>query len=128
MTEILALLAVHNRADATRRCLQALRRSAGAAGVDVRVVVVNDGSDDNTRQVLEKELGPSDSILHGDGSLYWAGAMRLGMKHILAELDRTRPPLLLLNNDTYLCTDGVANLLACGAPDAIVVGHVVDAR
>lgn len=71
------VIPVHNRCATTRRCLQHLQ----ALGVPdwATVLVVDDGSSDGTAAMLPAEF-PWARVATGDGSLWWAGAIRLGME------------------------------------------------
>lgn len=100
-----ALIPVHNRRDCTDRVLRCLARQDFA---DVRTCVVDDGSSDGTADHVAEHF-PQVQILRGDGSLWWAGAMALGLRAILA---RAVPGdfVLFLNNDTWFQDDYVKTL------------------
>lgn len=71
------VIPVHNRCAITRRCLQHLQ-TLGVPGW-ATVLVVDDGSSDGTPAMLRSEF-PWARVAAGDGSLWWAGAIRLGME------------------------------------------------
>ena len=69
------VIPVHDRLAFTRACLAGL---AGQAPEDVTIVVVDDGSTDGTSRAVAEEF-PSVKLLRGDGTLWWAGAMNVGV-------------------------------------------------
>jgi N-acetylglucosaminyl-diphospho-decaprenol L-rhamnosyltransferase len=103
---VFVLIPVFNRLHHTRRVIQSLR--AQTCVRTVRIVVVNDGSTDGTRDFLAEQ---NDVItLDGDGSLWWGGAIDLGLRYVLPT---TTPDdyVLFLNNDTWFAPDYVETLV-----------------
>lgn len=104
------IIPVHNRRAVTLRCLELLTRQTN---VDFRVTVVDDGSSDGTSEAI-RERFPKVDLLQGDGSLWWAGATNLGIRHAL-QRQNVAPYLLMLNDDVefdsgYLaCMEGYGN-------------------
>lgn len=97
LPEVVALLAVHNRLEYTKRCLAALR----AAAVDCRleVILVDDGSTDGTADWLRLNA-PSVHVLQGDGNLWFGRALQMA----LDEAKRRFPGcdyIVTANNDTF---------------------------
>ena len=103
---VCAVLATHNRVEATLTCVRSLIASS-APCADLQVVHVDDGSTDGTAaRVIE--LLPDVVQLQGDGSWFWAGAMRRGLERAVAD----RPDYVLwLNDDVDLDHDAVGLLL-----------------
>jgi GT2 family glycosyltransferase len=100
-------IAVFNRIQYTRKCLELLRRQTYPR---VTPVIIDDGSSDGTSLMVATEH-PEAILLRGDGSLYWTGAMHVGIAHILlhsAADDYT----LLLNDDLMFEEDLVDKLLS----------------
>lgn len=89
------LIPVHNRIDLTLECLACLDKQTYN---DFKVVIVDDGSNDGTQQIV-KERYPEVEILSGDGNLWWTGAMHLGVEYILGYA-KWSDFILSLNNDT----------------------------
>jgi hypothetical protein len=124
---VVALLVVHNRAEMTHRCLEALRRASDAAGSTISIVVVDDGSTDATPEVLESCLEPvMDRRVEGSGFLYWGGAMAkatIAASDLIASSDH----ILVLNNDVVLYTTGLTSLLERDPfMEKVVVGTLCD--
>ena len=99
-------VAVFNRIVYTRKCLEQLR---GQTYPNLRAVVVDDGSSDGTSAMVTTEH-PDVILLQGDGSLYWTGAMHLGIAHIIAH-SAANDYVLFLNDDLVFGTDLVQKLL-----------------
>lgn len=104
--KITAILTVHNRRDLTLKCLHGLSGET-TAGVDLDIVLVDDGSTDGTAAAIA-EAFPWVKVLHGDGSLFWCGGMRVAEQDALTN----SPDLILwLNDDIDLEVGGIARLL-----------------
>lgn len=118
------VIPVHNRVSLTRTCLGALDRQTMRG---FTVVVVDDGSSDGTGDTLVKEF-PSVKHLRGDGSLWWTGAMNIGVAWVLGEAGPD-DLVLTLNNDTVPPPDYVEGLLRAheAAPDALIGSLLVRA-
>jgi GT2 family glycosyltransferase len=80
-TKSFIVIPVHNRKDVTLRCLGML---TGLESLGWCTVVVDDGSTDGTATAI-RENHPAVTLLAGDGSLFWTGAIELGMRHAIAE-------------------------------------------
>ena len=126
---VCALLTCFNRREKTLECLRALAGSSGLQPVELRAVLVDDGSTDGTAQAVRTEF-PWVDVVTSEGSLFWCRGMHLAFDTAL----RTGfDHYLWLNDDTTLHADAVARLLACEASlrcrtDApvIVIGSTVD--
>jgi len=123
---ITAVLACHGRAAITIEGLAALHAQDLPPSVVVDVLIVDDGSPDDTPAAVARRF-PDARILHGDGTLWWAGAMATG----LDEAAGTSPDFLLwLNDDVRLDADAIGRLVAChdtcAGPETVVVGATRD--
>ena len=81
MSDHAVIIPVHNRRDTTLACLRHLL-ATGDLG-RCRVIVVDDGSDDGTSEAVGAEF-PEVEIQRGDGTLWWTGAIALGMQRASA--------------------------------------------
>jgi GT2 family glycosyltransferase len=99
------VIPVHNGLDFTRRCLSALGAQEPA---DFETVVVDDGSSDGTAEFV-RTRHPDVTVLRGDGSLWWSGAVNFGCRHAIA---RGAEVVVLFNNDNVDCSADVVSRLA----------------
>src|SRR5262245_44712960 len=99
---VYALVPVFNRLELTQRVLGCLR--AQRLDEPIRLIVINDGSTDGTHEFLSEQ--GDITVLRGDGTLWWGGAVDLGLRHVLAE-GRAADWVLLVNNDTIFASDFV---------------------
>ena len=122
---VFVVIPVHNRCAHTAACLQSL---AVQTHPSVTVVVVDDGSTDDTRRVITEEY-PAVVLLEGDGNLWWTGATNMGVDWAL-EHCRPGDYILTLNNDTTVRPDYVSTLLALAeATQSSIIGSVaLDSR
>lgn len=115
--EVSILMAVHNRLDLTRRCLETLERSL--AGVDYEVLIVDDLSTDGTREFL-KTLGAPYRVFLNERKGNFAINNNFAAREARAER------LLFLNNDTELAPGWYEPMRAGLArfPDAGFIGNL----
>lgn len=105
---VVAVAAAHNRRDLTVRWVRSLL-AADRTGLDLHVVVVDDGSTDGTAEAVRAVL-PTAEVVPADGSLYYARGTNLGLRHALAH----RPDYVLVaNDDTELAPDCLQHLVDC---------------
>lgn len=115
------LMPVFNRLALTKRVTQCLRDQV--TDEPLRIVVVNDGSSDGTAEWLAEQVDIR--VLHGDGSLWWGGAMDLAVRDTLATCNAA-DWILFINNDTIFAPDFVQGLLAVARTHApAAVGSVI---
>lgn len=99
---------VHNRREETLLCLRSLSRSR-LAGVDVHIIIVDDGSSDGTRDAVSAEF-PEVEFIPGDGNLWYTAGTNRGLEAAM----RNGPDYVLaINNDTVFDEYCVSNLIDC---------------
>ena len=94
------VIPVHNRKHFTRNCLLSLRKQTFQK---FTTIVIDDGSTDGTNDMIQKEF-PEVVLLSGDGNLWWAGAINLGVEYVLSH-EKNNGYILTLNNDTVFYPD-----------------------
>jgi N-acetylglucosaminyl-diphospho-decaprenol L-rhamnosyltransferase len=85
---------VHNRKNFTHRFLACVRPQRFR---NRTVIVVDDGSSDGTSELI-KEKYSDVQLLRGDGTLWWTGAINLGIKRALAQCS-PNDAVLVINED-----------------------------
>jgi len=106
-SKVFCVIPVHNRLELTKQCLKYLEDQDYPA---LHIVIVDDGSTDGTREHLAQFSKGNISVLRGDGSLWWGGAMRKGMEFVAA-LAGDRDYLLMLNDDVRIERNYVSALV-----------------
>jgi GT2 family glycosyltransferase len=118
MTNVCAVIPIHNGVNRTIRCLRSLMSGTFVP----RTVVVDDGSSDGSGDLISSEF-PEVTILRGDGNLWWSGAMNLGVDHALAG---GADYILSLNNDCVLDLRAVEALVQCAEEEnGVIVGSKI---
>ena len=90
------LLPVHNRIEITRECLKLLGRQTLAPA---QLIVIDDGSNDGTSDMVKAEA-PQTIVIRGDGSLWWAGSLQVGLNFLSRQDVPHDDVVLFLNDDT----------------------------
>ncbi len=115
---IAILIPVHNGIQYTSKCLKGLYNiieKEKRAGVQFNIIVIDDGSNDGTREMIELEF-PQTILLIGDGSLWWSGCINKGMRFALSQLNCNY--ILWWNNDISPASDYFINLITILNTDA----------
>ena len=102
--KLYVVIPVFNRIQHTTRCLQTLERQSCG---NFTIVLVDDGSTDGTARLIEKRF-PWVQRIAGNGSWWWTRSVNEGIRTAL-HMGATH--ILLMNNDVWLNTDYVANLI-----------------
>lgn len=96
------ILPVHNRAETTSVFLDALKRQSFQ---DYMLVLVDDGCTDETVKIArEKVFSDQLIVLHGDGQLWWAGALDLAYHRLIGRLAH-KDAVLIINDDVTFAED-----------------------
>lgn len=107
--KVACLLTCHNRREKTLQCLSALVACQLPDGLELSIILVDDGSTDGTSDAVRAQF-PTVRLIFGDGSLFWNGGMR---RAFAVALNERFDDYLWLNDDTVLDKQGVANLYRC---------------
>ena len=104
---IAILMTCHNRQLTTLRCLDAIADQKGLGNIRLQVYLVDDGCTDGTQDSVSISH-PNVRILHGDGSLYWCGGMRMAWAEAMKE---DYDFYLWLNDDTQIYQGAIRKLV-----------------
>lgn len=85
---------VHNRRDLTLQCLKSLSR-IDDKGLDVHIIIVDDGSTDGTSEAIKKDF-PSVELITADGNLWFTEGTNVGIR---AALKHNPDYVLMINDD-----------------------------
>ena len=102
------LIACHNRRAKTLACLDAVFKNQLHKGIDIHVILFDDGSTDGTEAAVQKRF-PFVEILRGDGKQYWNRSMHLAFSRAI-ELDFDC--YLWLNDDTILYPKAIKSMIS----------------
>ncbi len=122
---------VRNRKDLTTAILQQLTEQINqqvASQVlqltDAHIVVVDDASSDGTPELVAQQF-PQVHLLHGDGDLWWTGAIAQAMTYIASTLKTDY--IIWLNDDIVLADNFIGQLIQyCQQPNAkVLTGGII---
>ncbi len=99
---IAVLLTCHNRKNKTLACLESLYRALIPDSYSIDIYLTDDGSTDGTSLAV-KNLFPDINIVEGNGTMFWAGGMRLAWE--TAMKNKLYDVYLLINDDVVLNPD-----------------------
>lgn len=105
---IYVVVAVHNRWSFTEQFLSSLHAQDLPPGATMRIVVVDDGSSDETG--LQLRLRTDVSVIRGNGTWWWCGSVDRALSRIRDQLN-PEDFVYLGNNDTVLDPGHIAALL-----------------
>jgi GT2 family glycosyltransferase len=116
------ILPVHNRKATTLKCLAHLKEQSDLSAY--HIIVVDDGSTDGTAQAVLDQY-PAVTLLKGNGSLWWTGAIKLGMEHALS---KGADYCVWLNDDTFPESGAIQALIDyCDErPKTIAAANILD--
>lgn len=118
---VFIIMPVFNRVDMTKTMLACLESQN--LEDKLTIIVIDDGSTDETHETLR--LNARITVLQGDGSLWWGGAVDLGWRHV-EKIAGCGDWVLLINNDAHIEPDFLENLVrAATISYPAVVGSVI---
>jgi len=120
------IIPVFNRLQHTRHCLDSL---VAQDCRDFRVYLVDDGSTDGTARIVTEAYGhllPLE-IIQGDGTLWWGGAIRVGVERAFPNM-KPEDMIVTLNNDVVVPTNllSTAKSLQTAHPNSMLGSISVD--
>lgn len=119
------IIPVHNRRIVTLNCLERLNKLDSFEKFSV--VVIDDGSTDGTSKIIENKY-PDVVLLYGDGTLWWTGAIELGMKYAV---DRDADFIVWLNDDCLIeskTIEDLVNFVRCNSETIVgCIGYELSA-
>ncbi len=93
MKRIEIVTPVHNRREITLQCLRSCARIE-KEGLDIHIVIVDDGSTDGTGKAIKKEF-PNVEVVQGNGNLWFTEGTNVGVRTAL----KHKPDYVLMMND-----------------------------
>ena len=117
--KVFVLIPTRNRKELLSKCLDSLLHQTYK---NVEIIVIDDGSTDGTKEMLKKK---EITILEGDGSLWWTGAMRKGVEYLTTKFKKG-DFVLIQNDDTYMKSKFLVELVeASEKNDRMILGTPV---
>ncbi len=108
MTRVEIVMPVHNRRDITLQCLKSLSR-INKDGLDVHIIVVNDGSTDGTSAAIKEKFADVE-VVEGDGNLWFTAGTNRGIE---AALKHNPDYVLTINDDEVFDEDVLQIMIRC---------------
>jgi GT2 family glycosyltransferase len=99
--KIYILLPVHNRKEITRRFVACLKQQTFQ---NFHLVLIDDGSIDGTADMVRSEISNL-TVLTGNGNLWWAGSLQLGIDWLKRQEIDAQDVVLLSNDDITFDAD-----------------------
>lgn len=95
---VACVIPTHNRLNSLKKIIGQLGKQSKSPEY---IVIIDDGSSDGTGKYVEELRQNNIKLLHGDGSLWWGGAVHKGINYVLNDPGET-DYILLLNDDSLI--------------------------
>lgn len=92
------LLPVHNRRETTAKFIDCLTQQTHQ---DYHLILIDDGSSDGTAVMVAEKVEQL-TVIRGDGTLWWGGALELGYQWLKAHPETHSEVALIINDDTVV--------------------------
>lgn len=116
---VAVVIPTHNRKRSLMECLESV---CASDYTDIEIYVVNDGSSDGTATEVIANF-PFVRVLNGDGTLWWSGAMNVG---ISAALVSNADYVLAINDDVIVHSGAIKALVECAQQNrGSIVGSLI---
>jgi GT2 family glycosyltransferase len=110
--KLTAIIVNRDAAALLRDCLHSIRAALAATGLESEVVVVDNASSDDSRDVVRKEF-PDVALVENDENLGFPAAVNCGVERTTGEW------IVLLNNDATIEEDALRRVFARPIPDDV---------
>lgn len=102
------VLPVHNRVKFTLKCLKSITNQSYK---NIEVILVNDGSTDETNRLVKK-MHPDVKVINGTGNWFWTKSINMGISYALKTAE-TDDYILTMNNDCFFGKSYIESLVYC---------------
>jgi GT2 family glycosyltransferase len=107
MLNIYAIITSYNRKVSTLECFRRLESAAKTANVNLKAILVDDGSTDGTAEAVEANFVWV-KVMRGDGNLFWNRGMHLGYAEALKQ---DADAYLWVNDDTHIVDNALQHVI-----------------
>ena len=107
MLNIYAIITSYNRKDSTLECFRRLESASKTANVNLKAILVDDGSTDGTAEAIEANFAWV-KVVRGDGNLFWNRGMHLGYAEALKQ---EADAYLWMNDDTHIVVNALLHVI-----------------
>ena len=123
--KILVLATCYNRCEQTKECLESLIK--GNPSIEFDFIIVNDGSNDGTKLMLE--TFERMTAIEGNGNLFYSGGMRRAISKAKSEYLDAYDYVMFINDDVKFFVNSIEKLVKYeNKSNKIIVGAVCDSN